>query len=157
MYNSIPNNLIQYFGNNTFNALKFIRNLSKNINNSKNVLNAIDTSDKIEGYSIGIYSLTGLVNNPKELINANALAFLVGSSVQTISAWYRWKSLNPEHELAQLLPDYVRIGNKNTRYWNRQDVWMLIKFKQSIPQGRNGIMGQVTQKYCKNSKHNKKE
>ena len=68
MYNSIPNNLIQYFGNNTFNALKFIRNLSKNINNSKNVLNAIDTSDKIEGYSIGIYSLTGLVNNPKELI-----------------------------------------------------------------------------------------
>ena len=68
MYNSIPNNLIQYFGNNTFNALKFIRNLSKNINNSKNVLNAIDTSDKIEGYSISIYSLTGLVNNPKELI-----------------------------------------------------------------------------------------
>ena len=68
MYNSIPNNLIQHFGNNTFNALKFIRNLSKNINNSKNVLNAIDTSDKIEGYSIGIYSLTGLVNNPKELI-----------------------------------------------------------------------------------------
>ena len=68
MYNSIPNNLIQYFGNNTFNALKFIRNLSKNINNSKNVLNAIVTSDKIEGYSIGIYSLTGLVNNPKELI-----------------------------------------------------------------------------------------
>ena len=68
MYYSIPNNLIQYFGNNTFNALKFIRNLSKNINNSKNVLNAIDTSDKIEGYSIGIYSLTGLVNNPKELI-----------------------------------------------------------------------------------------
>ena len=68
MYNSIPNNLIQYFGNNTFNALKFIRNLSKNINNSKNVLNAIDNSDKIEGYSIGIYSLTGLVNNPKELI-----------------------------------------------------------------------------------------
>ena len=68
MYNSIPNNLIQYFGNNTFNALKFIRNLSKNINNSKNVLNAIDTSDKIEGYSIGIYSLTGLVYNPKELI-----------------------------------------------------------------------------------------
>ena len=68
MYNSITNNLIQYFGNNTFNALKFIRNLSKNINNSKNVLNAIDTSDKIEGYSIGIYSLTGLVNNPKELI-----------------------------------------------------------------------------------------
>ena len=68
MYYSIPNNLIQYFGNNTFNALKFIRNLSKNINNSKNVLNAIDNSDKIEGYSIGIYSLTGLVNNPKELI-----------------------------------------------------------------------------------------
>ena len=90
----------------------------------------------------------------KDLINVQELSFLVGSSIQTISSWYRWKSLNPDHELSKLLPDYVRIGNKNTRYWNRQDVWELVKFKQSIPQGRNGIMGVVTQRYTRNSKHN---
>ena len=93
--------------------------------------------------------------NDKDLINVQALSFLVGSSIQTISSWYRWKSLNPDHELAELLPDFIRIGNKNTRYWKRSDVYKIIEFKNSIPQGRKGIMGQVTQKYCKDNFRNK--
>ena len=81
------------------------------------------------------------------LLNVQAVAFLVGSSIQTISSWYRWKRLHPDHELAQLLPEYVTMGNRNTRYWKRDDVYKLVEFKNSIPQGRNGIMGDVTQKY----------
>lgn len=85
----------------------------------------------------------------EKLLTVQAVSFLVGSSVQTISSWYRWKDLHPESELAKLLPEYTRIGKKNTRYWKQSDVWSLIEFKKSIPQGRNGIMGEVTQKYVK--------
>lgn len=86
-----------------------------------------------------------------EKINVTTLAFLVGVTVQTISLWYKWKDTNPNHELAKLLPEYTR-GERNTRYWNKSDVWKLIEFKQSIPEGRNGIMGSVTQKYVRKNK-----
>jgi len=86
------------------------------------------------------------------LINVMEVSFLVGSSVQTITSWYKWKESNPDHELAKLLPNYERIGNKNTRYWKQSDVWALIEFKNSIPKGRAGIMGVVTQKYVKKEK-----
>lgn len=83
------------------------------------------------------------------LLNVQELSMLIGSSIQTIGSWYRWKDLNPDHELAKLIPDYTRIGNRRTRYWKQEDVWKLLEFKQKIPQGRNGIMGEVTQKYVK--------
>lgn len=89
------------------------------------------------------------MNDRQNLLNVQELSMLIGSSIQTIGSWYRWKALNPEHELANLIPDFIRIGNRNTRYWNRSDVWKLLEFKQRIPQGRNGVMGAVTQKYVK--------
>ena len=91
---------------------------------------------------------------PDGYITVVEVSFLVGSSVQTITSWYKWKELNPQHKLAELLPDYVRKGNKNTRYWKQADVWKLVEFKNSIPQGRAGIMGEVTQKYVKKEKTN---
>lgn len=81
-------------------------------------------------------------------LTVQEVAVAIGSSVQTINGWYRWKNLHPEHELAKLLPDYHRQeGGRRTRFWNQSDVWKLIQFKKSIPQGRLGIMGDVTQKY----------
>lgn len=88
----------------------------------------------------------------KNLLNVQEVAVMIGSSIQTIGSWYRWKALNPNHELAKLLPDYKRIGNRSTRYWERDDLEKLIEFKCSIPQGRNGVMGAVTQKYVKKNK-----
>ena len=85
-------------------------------------------------------------------ITVMEVSFLIGSSVQTITSWYKWKEQNPQHKLAELLPDYVRKGKKNTRYWRQSDVWKLVDFKNSIPQGRAGIMGSVTQKYVKKEK-----
>ena len=84
-----------------------------------------------------------------KLLNANETAMYVGVSVQTLSSWYRWKALHPDHEMAKLLPEYTRIGNRRTRYWTQEDVWSLVKFRTSIPQGKNGIMGDVTQRYVK--------
>ena len=87
-------------------------------------------------------------------INVTTVSFLVGATVQTITMWYKWKSLHPDHELAKLLPDYTR-GSRNTRLWDKADVWKLIEFKKSIPQGRNGLMGDVTQAYVKDNFRNK--
>lgn len=83
----------------------------------------------------------------EKLLNLNEIALLVGVSTQTINSWYKWKKLHPEHELTKLIPDFTRIGNRNTRYWKQADAWQLIEFRSSIPQGRNGIMGDVTQRY----------
>ena len=91
-------------------------------------------------------------NMDDKLIKAPELAMLIDSSVQTISSWYRWKKLYPDHELAKLLPDYVRSGNKHIRYWRRSDVGKFLEFKLRIPKGRNGIMGEVTQKYVAKNK-----
>ena len=90
-----------------------------------------------------------MAENNERLLKLQEVAFLIGSSIQTISSWYRWRDLNPDHERAKLLPDYVRIGNKNTRYWKQDDVWKLVEFKRTIPQGKRGVMGEVTQKYVK--------
>lgn len=85
-----------------------------------------------------------------KMLTVQEVAVLVGSSVQTINGWYRWKKLHPDHELAKLIPDYTRQqGGRLTRYWNQADIWRLIQFKKTIPQGRFGIMGDVTQKYVK--------
>ena len=84
-----------------------------------------------------------------KLLNVSEVSLLIGSSIQTIASWYRWKALHPDNELAKVIPDFTRIGNRRTRYWTQDDVWKLIEFKNSLPQGRNGVMGDVTQKYVK--------
>jgi predicted DNA-binding transcriptional regulator AlpA len=83
----------------------------------------------------------------ERLLKVEEVALLVGSSVKTINNWYAWKKVEPEHELAKLLPDFIQTGSRKTRYWKQGDIWMLIKFKQSLPKGRNGVLGKVTQKY----------
>ena len=77
------------------------------------------------------------------------VAMLVGVSYRTIENWYMWKRKNPEHELAKLIPNFHQDGERQTRYWKQSDIPKLIEFKNSIPHGRNGILGSVTQKYYK--------
>jgi len=86
------------------------------------------------------------------LLNATEVAVIIGSSVPTITSWYKWKAVEPDHELAKLLPDYIQTNPRQTRYWKESDIWKLIEFKSRIPQGRNGILGSVTQKYVKKNK-----
>lgn len=88
----------------------------------------------------------------EQLIRIEEVALLIQSSVQTINNWYRWKKLNPNHELAKLLPDYIQSGSRQTRYWKKSDIIALTIFKNSIPHGRNGILGDITQN--RNNKEN---
>ena len=88
----------------------------------------------------------------EKTLNIEAVAVLINSSVPTISSWYRWKKQNPDNEYAKMLPPFERHGAHKARYWKYEDIWKLIEFKQSIPQGRNGVMGSVTQAYIKKKK-----
>lgn len=82
----------------------------------------------------------------EKLLRIEEVALLVGASTQTINNWYRWKKLNPDHSLAKLLPDYTQEGIRQMRFWKKSDVWAIVEFKNSIPHGRNGILGDITQR-----------
>lgn len=85
----------------------------------------------------------------EKLCKVEEIALIVGVSAPTINIWYRWKRTHSDHELAGLLPDFQQSGPRQTRYWKQSDAWQLIQFKQSLPHGRNGILGETTQKYVK--------
>lgn len=77
------------------------------------------------------------------------VALLVGISIQTLNNWYRWKALHTEDELASLLPSFEQTGTRQTRYWKQSDIWSIMEFKKRLPHGRNGILGDITQKHTK--------
>lgn len=83
----------------------------------------------------------------ERLLKIEEVALLIGSSSKSINNWYWFRRENPDDECAKILPDYVQEGSRQTRYWKESDIWRLIEFKQSIPKGRNGIMGSITQRY----------
>jgi len=87
----------------------------------------------------------------ERLLTVQDVAYRVGCSIQTIGGYYKFKKENPSNEYSLMLPDYVRKGNKNTRYWKESDVADIIKFRTVIPQGRSGALGSVTQKYVNKS------
>lgn len=89
----------------------------------------------------------------ERLMKVQEVAVAIDSSVQSINGWYKWKKENPDHELAKLLPDYTREeGGKRTRFWKQSDIWQIMQFKKSLPQGCKGVLGSVTQRYCKKKK-----
>jgi predicted DNA-binding transcriptional regulator AlpA len=90
----------------------------------------------------------------ERLLKLEEVAIIIGSSSKSINNWYWFKRENPNNEYAKMLPNYVQYGPRQTRYWKESDIWKLVKFKQSIPQGRNGIMGSVTQRYYRKEDKN---
>ena len=94
----------------------------------------------------------------ERMLKAQEVATAVDISIQAMTAWYRWKEANPNHELAQYLPNYYALpGGRKTRFWKASEVWKLEEFKRRIPKGRHGIMGKVTQKYTRGSKNRDKK
>ena len=85
----------------------------------------------------------------ERLLKIEEVALLVGVSTQTLNIWYRWAKSNPDSELVAYLPKYTQSGARQTRYWTQSDVWKLIEFSKAIPKGRNGIMGDITQRRTK--------
>lgn len=88
------------------------------------------------------------------LLKLEEVAVLIGSSGKSINNWYWFKRENPDNEYAKMLPNYTQEGGRQTRYWKESDIWKLIEFKQAIPKGRGGVMGDITQKYYRKEKQN---
>lgn len=89
-------------------------------------------------------------------LKVEELALMIGVSVHTINNWYRWKAAHPENEMAKLLPDYFQDGARQTRYWKQSDVFSIIQFHKSVPKGRNGFLGDITQKAWRKKQAEKK-
>ena len=90
-----------------------------------------------------------------EKLRATEVAALIGSSVNAINVWYKFKKENPENELSKLLPDYKMESLNKGRFWNKEDIWKLIEFKSKIKKGRNGQLSSVYQRYRKDKKKGK--
>ena len=90
----------------------------------------------------------------ERLLRVEEVAFVIGASTQTINIWYRWKKHNPDNEYAKILPDYVQTAKRQTRFWRESDIWALVEFKNAIPHGRKGILGDVTQRKYKYKEKN---
>lgn len=90
----------------------------------------------------------------ERLLSAEEIGVLLGVSVKTLNNWYTFKRDFPDNEFAQMIPDCVQAGPRKARRWKREDVYKLAEFRNSIPRGRCGIMGGVTQKYVKKEKVN---
>lgn len=88
----------------------------------------------------------------ESLLTGAEVCVLVGISIYTLNNWYKFKKEQPKNKYAKMLPKYTQVQERQTRYWKREDIPKLIEFKTSIPQGVNGVMGKVTQKYYKNKK-----
>ena len=57
-----------------------------------------------------------------------------------------WKRKHPEHPLSAMLPDFEKSSATGKRLWNQSDAWRVDEFRKSLPKGRNGILGDVTQR-----------
>ena len=97
-----------------------------------------------------------LARTQEVLVTATQVAAQAGISIQTLNIWYKFKRDNPEHELAKMLPDYL-VGERRTRYWKMSDVYKLVEFQTNLPKGRNGVMGDITQKYYRKDNKNDRQ
>lgn len=97
-----------------------------------------------------------IIKDNTEYLTIGEVGVFIGRSQHTINYWYLWKREHPEHELAQLLPDYIQQGAKGTRYWKRSDIWKLLEFRARIPQGRGGIMKESIEHYFKGGRDDKR-
>lgn len=86
------------------------------------------------------------------LMKIESVAVAIDTSTQTINTWYRFKRACPDNEYAKILPSYIQEGDRQTRYWHKDDIPKLLEFKESIPHGHLGVMGVITHKK-KGEKH----
>ena len=84
----------------------------------------------------------------KKELKVEEVAVLVGISVHTLNIWYSYKKQNPNDVNAKKLPKFhmKNVNGRLTRLWDYEDIPAIIAYKESIPKGRNGYMGSITNK-----------
>ena len=87
-------------------------------------------------------------------LKVEEVAVRIGVSTQTLNRWYKFKRENPNDKMSKLLPAYkLTKSDKNlpTRLWKESDIDKLLRFKDNVTRGRDGLMGQYKGKGTKNA------
>lgn len=89
-------------------------------------------------------------------LTATQVGAILGVTPYTIKRWYKFIEETDIKDLAELqkegmpiLPQYEIMGTNAWRFWNEEDIEQIRKFKEWLPQKKNGIM----QKYNKGEKN----
>ena len=76
------------------------------------------------------------------LLGATKVAARLDISVASLNNWYRWYFSDCEKpENMPELPKYIQHHARGARKWKEEDIEKLQKFKDWIPKGRGGVMG----------------
>lgn len=82
-------------------------------------------------------------------ITATKISQFLNISVATLNSWYKWYN-NEEFSKPKdtpYLPPYIQDTPRGPRYWTEDDLYDLRKFKEWIPKGRGGVMGDCNARY----------
>lgn len=90
-------------------------------------------------------------------ISATKITQFLDISYATLNSWYKWYNddnfVKPKN--TPYLPPYKQDHPRAPRYWTPDDLYDLKKFKEWVPKGRRGVMGEYNQRFWGN--RNKKE
>lgn len=80
---------------------------------------------------------------------ASRVAQTLDISVQTLNNWYRWYLDTPLEKPKDMppLPSFEQSHDRGIRYWDSNDIKKLEKFKEWLPKGRAGVMGDYTARF----------
>ena len=70
-------------------------------------------------------------------------------TVATLNRWYGWYNDDRFEKPEDMppLPPYVQKGVGGKRYWKEEDMKMLHAFKDWMPKGRAGVMGDYNNQF----------
>lgn len=93
----------------------------------------------------------------EKLYSIEEVAVTIGVSYRTLCNWYSFKRKYPDDEWSKKLPEYQLGGTRKTkRLWKESDLEKLKEFRDTLPRGRNGVLGKVTQVWYYNKKEREK-
>lgn len=89
------------------------------------------------------------VNINPNRITVNKVAQFLDVSVVTINNWYKWYNNEAftKPKETPYLPPYQQDHPRGVRYWTEDDLYDLKKFRDWIPRGRGGVMGEQNASY----------
>lgn len=89
------------------------------------------------------------VHKQIETLSATKVTQFLDISYNTLNAWYKWYNddqyVKPKD--TPYLPPYTQAHPRAPRLWKADDLYYLRKFKEWIPKGRSGVMGEFNSKY----------
>ena len=81
-------------------------------------------------------------------LSINQVSIIIDSSVTTIKRWYKWyEDDNFDKPLDLVLPKYYYLDGRKTKYFHRNDIVILQKFKECLNTCHKGIMAEYNAEY----------